>query len=85
VLVAEHLRGAAPFQCGAYPVGADESLGVGEAGGEPDLVQVLAQLGVAGAPLQHDAVGVGEDEAHRFPGQLVGDVGHDRRRGPDER
>jgi hypothetical protein len=48
VLVAVDLDRAAALQRGADAVGADEPLGVGEAGGQPDLVQVLVQRRVAG-------------------------------------
>jgi hypothetical protein len=78
VLVPEDLRRAAPLQRGTDAVGADEALRVGEARGQPHLVQVLVQRRVPGAPLQHHTVGVGEDHAHRLAGELVGHVGQHR-------
>ena len=73
VLVPEHLGRAAALQRGADAVGADELLRVAEAGGQPDPVQRLRQRRVAGAPLEHDPVGVGEDDAHGLARELVGD------------
>ncbi len=74
VLVAEHVRGLAALQGGADPVRAHVLLGVAEAGGELDRVQVTFQVMVGGHPAEHDARGVGEDDADRLPFQVLAQV-----------
>ncbi len=74
VLVAEYAGGLAAFQGGADPVGADVLLGVAEAGGELDPVQMTFQVMIGGHPAQHDARGVGEDDADRLPLQVLAQV-----------
>ncbi len=74
VLVPEHGGGLAAFQRGADPVGADVLLGVAEARRELDPVQVTFQVVVGGHPGEHDARGVGEDDADRLPLQVLAEV-----------
>ena len=71
VLVAEDVRRAADLQRGADAVGADELLGVAEAGRQLDAVQVPLELAVAGQPGQHQAGRVGEDDADRLALELL--------------
>ncbi len=85
VLVPEHLGRSPALQRGPDAVGADVLLGVGEAGDEPHPVQVLAQRGVPGPAVEDDPVGVAEDQADRLGGELVAQLGDDRRRRPYQR
>ena len=71
VLVAEHVRRAADLQRRADAVGADELLGVAEAGRELDPVEVALEVAVAGQPGQHQPGRVGEDDADRLPVELL--------------
>jgi len=84
VLVAEHLGGAAALEGAADAVGADVALRVVEAGPQQHAVEVLPEARVLGAPVDHHAVRVAEDHAHRLGGELVGDVGEHRARGAGE-
>ena len=71
VLVPEHVHRPAALQRGADAVGADELLGVREAGREHHLVQVALQLVAGGEPDQHQPAGVGQHDADLLPLQLV--------------
>ena len=72
VLGADDVRRAAALQRGADAVRADVPLGVREAGGQPDPVEVLLERGVAGEALEDGAVVVAEDEADRLGREEVG-------------
>ena len=74
VLVTEHVRRLAALQRGADPVGADELLGVAEAGRQLDPVQVPLQVVVGGQPGEHHASGVGEDDADRLALEMLAQV-----------
>jgi hypothetical protein len=70
VLVPEDVRGSLLLQRGADPVGADELLGVAEARGQQDLVEVGVQRALAGAAVHDPRLGVRQDDAHPGVGQL---------------
>ena len=71
VLVAEHVGRGAGLQRGADAVGADELLGVAEAGREQDAVEVALEFGVGRAAAEHQAGRVGEDDADRLAVELL--------------
>ena len=71
VLVAEHVRGLAPLQGGPDPVRADLLLGVAEARGELDPVQLAFEVAVRRHPAQHHARRVGQDDAYRLAVQVL--------------
>ena len=84
VLVPEHVRGAARLERGPDPVGADDVLGVGEAGGELDGVELPFQVVVAGEPQQHQPARVGQHDADRLALELLVQVPQDRLGRPRE-
>ena len=71
VLVPEHVRRAARLERGPDAVGADDVLGVGEAGDEHDRVKLPFQVVVAGEAAQHEPGRVGQDDADRLPVELL--------------
>ena len=85
VLVAEDVGGLATLQGGADAVRPDVLLGVGEARGELDAVQVPLQVMVGRHPGQHDARRVGQDDADRLPLQVLAQVAEDRHGVADQR
>ena len=85
VLVPEHVRGAARFQRGPDAVGADDFLGVGEAGHQHDRVELPFQVAVAGEAAQHEPGRVGQDDADRLPVELLVQVPQDRLGGARQR
>jgi hypothetical protein len=85
MLMAEHVCGLTALQRGADAVGADLILGVAEAGGEQHTVEVAFQIAVCGQPVEHDARGVGQDDADRLAVEMLVQVAHDRHRGAGER
>jgi hypothetical protein len=74
VLVADDRDRAVALQSGADAVGTHLALGVGEAGSEVDLVKLSLQCRVVGGSAENDAVQIGEDHAHRFAAQEVGQL-----------
>ena len=84
VLVAEHPCRAPALQRRADAVRPHVLLGVAEAGGEPDAVEVLRQGGVGGVAAEDDAVGVAEDDAHGLGTELLGGVAQHRPGGPQQ-
>ena len=78
VLVPEYAGRLAALQGGADPVGADVLLGVAEARGELDPVQVTFQVVVGGHPGEHDAGRVSEDHADRLPIEVLAQVAQHR-------
>src|SRR5215831_11232726 len=59
------------FQRGADAIGADAGFGVAEAWGQHDAVQSALKVVVRGQPGEHQAVGVGEDDADRLAVKLL--------------
>jgi hypothetical protein len=84
VLMAEHVHRLAAFQRRAYPVRADELLGIAEAGDEQDGVEVALEVGIAGHPGQHEPGVVGEHDADRLSGELLVQPAQDRVRAARE-
>ena len=84
VLVPEHVRRAARFERGPDAVGADDVLGVAEAGHQHDGVELALQVVVAGEAAQHEPGRVGQDDADRLTVELLVQVpaAPARRRGP---
>ena len=71
VLVPEDVGGPAGLQRGADAVGAHLVLGVAEAGGQLDVVQVPLEVVIGGQPGQHQAGRVGQDDADRLAVKLL--------------
>jgi hypothetical protein len=78
VLMAEDMHRTAAFERGPDPVRPGELLGITEARREEHLVQMPAQLGVGGQPLEHHAGPVGEDDADRLPVEILVQLLHHR-------
>ncbi|TMD08752.1 MAG: hypothetical protein E6J03_02470 [Chloroflexi bacterium] len=78
VLAADHPGDIAHLRGGADAVGSDAVLGVEVAGREEHAVEAAAQRGGAGAAVEHQAVGVGEDDHHVGVGHLGGQPVEDR-------
>jgi hypothetical protein len=85
VLVTEHVGRLAALQGGANAVGADLLLGVAEAGGQVDPVEVPLQVGIGGQPGQDHPGRVGQDHADRLPVQVVAQVPEHRHRAAGQR
>ena len=69
VLGAEDACGPPFLDRGSDAVGADEFLGVAEPRRQEDRVELLDEGRLAAPPIEHAAVGIGEDDAHGGIGQ----------------